>query len=145
MTKVNPYISFNGNAEEAFDFYRSVFGGDLETVMRWGDNPQCAQMPETEKNKIMHIAIKIGDSVIMGSDYVGGPEGEPYTPGNNFTVALAPESKGEADRLFAGLSAGGKVFMPMTEMFWGGYFGAFADKFGMRWLINQDNREGQQG
>jgi PhnB protein len=139
MTKVNPYISFNGNAEEAFTFYKSVFGGDFETVMRWGDNPQCAEMSDADKNKVMHIAINVGDSVIMGSDHVGGPDGEPFKPGNNFTIAIAPDGRGDADRLFAGLSAGGRVFMPMTDMFWGGYFGSFSDKFGIRWLINQNN------
>lgn len=132
-------MSFNGNTEEAFNFYKSVFGGDFETVMRWSDNPQCEGMSDADKNKIMHIAIKVGDSVIMGSDFVS-MNGEQFTQGNAYTVALMPDSRKEADRLFAGLSAGGQVVMPMTEMFWGGYFGAFGDKFGVKWLINQDNR-----
>ena len=139
MTKVNPYISFDGNAEEAFNFYKSVFGGDFETVMRWKDNPQCEGMSDADKNKIMHIAIKVGDSVIMGSDFMSMGD-EQYTPGNNYTVALMPDSREEADRLFAGLSDGGQVVMPMTDMFWGGYFGAFGDKYGVKWLINQDTR-----
>jgi PhnB protein len=141
MTKVNPYLSFNGTAEEAFNFYKSVFGGEFETVMRWGDNPQCENMSDTDKNKIMHIAIKVGDSVIMASDFVAMGD-EQFTPGNNYTVAVSPDSREEADRLFAGLSAGGQVVMPMTDMFWGGYFGAFNDKFGVKWLINQDTRQG---
>jgi PhnB protein len=139
MTKVNPYLSFNGNTEEAFNFYRSVFGGDFETVMRWSDSPQCEGMSDADKNKIMHIAIKIGDSVIMGSDFVS-MNGEQFTPGNAYTVALMPDSREEADKLFAGLSAGGQVVMPMTDMFWGGYFGAFTDKYGVKWLVNQDTR-----
>ena len=136
MTQLNPYVSFNGNAEEAFNFYKLVFGGDFEAVMRWGDNPQCAAMSDADKNKIMHIALKVGDSVIMGSDFVP-MGGEEYKDGNNYTVAIAPDSREEADRLFVGLSAGGKVVMPMSEMFWGGYFGAFGDKFGVKWMINQ--------
>jgi PhnB protein len=136
MTKINPYISFDGNTEEAFNFYKSVFGGDFPAVMRWADNPQCEGMSDADKNKIMHIALPIGDSVIMGSDFVS-MSGEKYTDGNNYTIAISPDSREEADRLFAGLSEGGKVVMPMTDMFWGGYFGAFGDKFGIKWLINQ--------
>ena len=136
MTKVNPYLSFDGNTEEAFNFYKSVFGGEFPAVMRWADNPQCEGMSDADKNKIMHIALPVGDSMIMGSDHLGGPEGE-YKAGNNFTVAVSPDSRKEADRLFSGLSAGGNVMMPMTDMFWGGYFGAFGDKYGVRWLINQ--------
>jgi len=139
MTKVSPYLTLNGNVEEAFNFYRSVFGGEFETVMRWRDNPQCEGMSEEDKNKVMHIAIIIDDSVLMGSDFVS-MNGEQYSQGNAYTVAVMPDSREESDRLFAGLSAGGNVFMPMTEMFWGGYFGAFLDKFGVKWLINQDTR-----
>jgi len=103
MTKVNPYLSFDGNTEEAFNFYKSVFGGEFPAVMRWADNPQCEGMSDADKNKIMHIALPVGDSMIMGSDHLGGPEGE-YKAGNNFTVAVSPDSRKEADRLFSGLS-----------------------------------------
>jgi len=135
VTQINPYISFDGNAEEAMNFYSSVFGSDLATVMRWKDNPQCADMPEAEKNKVMHAALPIGDSMLMASDSVGMP-GQEYTPGNNFTIAVGPDSRDEADQLFTALSEGGKADMPMTDMFWGGYFGSLTDKFGVRWLIN---------
>ena len=136
MTKVNPYLTFNGKTEEAFNFYKSVFGGEFPGLMRWADNPQCEGMTDADKNKVMHVALPVGDSVIMGSDYVGGM-GEEFTAGNNFTVAITPDTREEADKLFKGLSAGGKVFMPMGEAFWGGYFGAFVDKFGIKWMINQ--------
>jgi len=136
MTKVNPYLTFNGQTEEAFNFYKSVFGGEFPGLMRWRDNPQCEGMTDADKNKVMHVALPVGDSVIMGSDYVGGM-GEEFTAGNNFTVAITPDTREEADKLFNGLSAGGKVFMPMGEAFWGGYFGAFVDKFGIKWMINQ--------
>jgi PhnB protein len=142
MTQINPYISFDGNAEEAMNFYSSVFGTKLATVMRWSDNPQCADMAASEKNKVMHAALPIGSSVLMASDSIGMP-GQEYTPGNNFTIAIGPDSREEADRLFAGLSEGGKTDMPMQDMFWGGYFGSLTDKFGVRWLINKDG--GQQG
>jgi PhnB protein len=93
-------------------------------------------MSDADKNKIMHIALPVGDSVIMGSDFVAMGD-EKHTDGNNYTIAISPDTREEADRFFAGLSAGGKVIMPMTDMFWGGYFGAFGDKFGVKWLINQ--------
>jgi PhnB protein len=132
MTQLNPYLSFNGNAEEALNFYKSVFGGDFLTIMRWGDNPgACEQFPDLDKNAIMHIALPVGDSMIMASD-----SPMDYKEGTNFSVAIGPDSKEEADRLFAGLSDGGKVTCPMMDMFWGGYFGSFTDKFGVNWLIN---------
>jgi PhnB protein len=133
MTQLNPYLSFGGNAEEAFNFYKSVFGGDFAAVMRWGDNPQaCDQFPDLDKNSIMHIALAVGDSMIMASDDAMGNLKE----GNNFSVAINPDSREDSDRIFAGLSAGGNVTCPMMDMFWGGYFGSFTDKFGINWLIN---------
>ena len=139
MTQLNPYVSFDGNAEEAMNFYASDFGSELAPVMRWSDNPQCADMPETEKNKVMHAALPVGDSMIMASDSIGMP-GQEYKAGNNFTIAIGPDSRDEADRFFARLSDGGNADMPMTDMFWGGYFGSLTDKFGVRWLINYAER-----
>jgi PhnB protein len=135
MTQVNPYVSFDGNAEEAMNFYGKVFGSDLATVMHWSDNPQCADWSEADKNKVMHAALPIGDSMLMASDAIGMP-GQEYKPGNNFTIAIGPDSRDEADRLFADPSEGGKSDMPLQDMFWGGYFGSLTDKFGVRWLIN---------
>ena len=136
MTKLNPYLSFNGNAEEAFNFYKSVFGGDFGALMRWGDNAEaCKEMSDTDKNLIMHISLPVGDSVIMASDSPMGP----LNVGNNFNVAISPETRQDADRFFSGLSEGGNVTCPMQDMFWGGYFGSFTDKFGINWLINHDN------
>lgn len=135
MTAINPYISFDGNAEEAMNFYAGTFGTSLATVMRWGENPQCEGMSDADKNKVMHAALPVGDSVIMASDFVAMP-GMEYKAGTNFAVAIGPETREEADRLFGALSAGGNVTCPMMEMFWGGYFGSFTDKFGVAWLIN---------
>ena len=139
MTQLNPYISFDGKAEEAFNFYKSVFGGDFQAVLRWAENPQCAEFTDEDKNKIMHIALPVGDSVIMGSDHVGGP-GRPFVEGTNFAVTISPDIRKEADRLFSGLSAGGTEVMPMQDMFWGGYFGVFVDKFAITWMINCDEK-----
>lgn len=132
--QMNPYLNFNGTAEQAFNFYKSVFGGEFATVMRFGDNPQCAEMAEDDKQKIMHIALPIDSGMLMASDAVESM-GQKLTQGNNVYISLAPDSREEADRLFGGLSDGGKVEMAMTEMFWG-YFGCFTDKFGVQWMLN---------
>jgi PhnB protein len=151
MPQLNPYLNFDGTAEEAMTFYRSVFGGDfMGGIMRWKDIPGAGggdgegeteggmQLPEGAGEKVMHMALPItGGSVIMASDVVEG-FGNKFTPGNNVYIAISPESREEADRLFAGLSEGGKVEMPMSDAFWGGYFGSFTDKFGTSWLINYD-------
>ena len=137
MTKLNPYLSFNGNAEEAFNFYKSVFGGDFAAIMRWGDNPgACEQFPDLDKNSIMHVSLAVGDSIIMASD-----SPMDYKEGTNFSVAIAPDNREEADRLFGGLSEGGNVTCPMQDMFWGDYFGSFTDKFGIPWLINYSEKK----
>ena len=148
MANINPYLNFGGNAEEAFNFYRSVFGGDFAGVMRWKDMPQegCEggddseyKLAEADGEKIMHIALPIGDgNMLMASDTLEA-FGPPLNVGNNFYIAISPDSKDEADRLFADLSAGGTVEMPMADAFWGGYFGSFKDKFGIGWLINYDS------
>ena len=132
--QMNPYLNFNGTAEQAFNFYKSVFGGEFATVMRFGDNPQCAEMAEDDKQKIMHIALPIDSGMLMASDAVESM-GQKLTQGNNVYISLAPDSREEADRLFGGLSDGGKVEMAMTEMFWG-YFGCFTDRFGVQWMLN---------
>ena len=132
--QMNPYLNFNGTAEQAFNFYKSVFGGEFATVMRFGDNPQCAEMAEADKQKMMHIALPIDSGMLMASDAVESM-GQKLTQGNNVYISLAPDSREEADRLFSGLFEGGKVEMAMTEMFWG-YFGCFTDKFGVQWMLN---------
>lgn len=138
--QMNPYLNFDGNAEEAFNFYRSVFGGDFATIMRFKDNPQCGDISEDEKQRIMHIALPIeGGGMLMASDALESL-GQKLTFGNNFYISLAPEAREVADRLFTGLSDGGKVEMPMTDMFWG-YFGCFADKFGIKWMLNVANAQ----
>ena len=138
MASINPYLNFNGNTEEAFNFYKSVFGGEFLALMRFKDNPDCGQMSESDKERIMHIALPIGKSdAIMATDSLESM-GQRLTIGNNFYIALAPDSKEEAERLFNGLSTGGKIEMPLQDMFWGAYFGSFTDKFGVQWMVNYD-------
>jgi PhnB protein len=137
MPALNPYLNFNNTTEEAFNFYKSVFGGEFAMVMRFKDIPAEYKGPAHEDNKIMHISLPIpGGGVLMGSD-VPEQMGK-VVPGNNIQLSLAPDSKEEADRLFNGLSAGGQVTMPMADAFWGAYFGMCEDKFGIRWMINFD-------
>jgi PhnB protein len=139
MPGLNPYLNLSGNAEEAFNFYKSVFGGEFAAVMRWGDNPECGELADADKQKIMHIALPTGNgSVLMASDSLESM-GQNVTIGNNISVALSPDSREEADRLFSGLSEGGKVEMPLSEVFWG-YFGSLTDKFGIQWLVNVSNQ-----
>ena len=139
MAQINPYIHFNGNAEEAFTFYKSVFGGEFAMVVRFKDlsGPE-SPFSENEANKIMHIALPIGNSsVLMGSDT---PEfmGKHNENETRSKISISAESKEEADKLFNGLSAGGNIIMPMEKTFWGAYFGMFTDKFGINWMVNFD-------
>lgn len=139
MATINPYIHFNGNAEEAFTFYRSVFGGEFAMVARFKDlaSPEFP-VSEKEANKIMHISLPIGNSsILMGSDT---PEflGKHNENENRSKISITAETKEEANKLFIGLSAGGKVEMPMGDAPWGSYFGMFRDKFGFEWMISFD-------
>lgn len=140
MAQINPYLNFNGNTEEAFNFYKSVFGGDFMggQIMRYKDMPGADEMPEADRDKVMHVGLEIGDgSYLMGTDTLESM-GQNTTFGNNCQIIISPESREDADRLFAGLSAGGKIEAPMEDVFWGAYYGAFADKFGVNWMIHLD-------
>lgn len=142
MTTINPYIHFNGNTEEAFNFYKSVFGGEFATVMRYKDlNIPGSISTESEANKIMHIALLIGKgSVLMGSDT---PEalGKHNLNETRSKISVGAESKEEADKLFNGLSVGGQVEMPIADSPWGSYFGMLRDKYGIEWMVNFDSKK----
>lgn len=141
MATVNIYLTFNGNCKEAFDFYKSVLGGDYPYVGTFGEMPpqEGMVMPEEDKNKIMHITLPISnETMLLGSD-TGGEWASHYKQGNNFSVSINADSKEEADKLFNGLSSGGEVTMPMNHTFWGAYFGMFIDKFGISWMVNYDD------
>jgi PhnB protein len=138
MAQINPYINFNGNAEEAFTFYKSVFGGEFAKIMRFKDlsSPEFP-VSENEANKIMHIALPIGKNILMANDV---PEFMGLTNENEHRskISVSAESKDEADKLFSGLSVGGTIEMPITDSPWGSYFGMFRDKFGIEWMVDYD-------
>ncbi len=140
MAQINPYINFNGNAEEAFTFYKSVFGGEFAMVSRFKDFPNPVfQLSEKEANKIMHIALPIGKNILMANDV---PEfmGQVNENENRSKISISAESKEEADRLFNGLSAEGTIEMPIADSPWGSYFGMFRDKYGIEWMVDFDSR-----
>ena len=139
MATINPYINFNGNAEEAFNFYKSVFGGEFAKIIRFKDiaSPEFP-VAESDANRIMHIALPIGKSnVLMASDVLERM-GQVSENDNRHTISISAESREEADKLFNGLSEGGKVEMPIAYGPWGNYFGMFADKFGIEWMVDFD-------
>ncbi|MEP6947417.1 MAG: VOC family protein [Acidobacteriota bacterium] len=136
MAAVNAYLSFDGNCEEAFEFYRSVFGGEFAMMSRFGDLDWGMPIPDDEKLKVMHVALPIGGTVLMGSD-VPTSMG-PVTRGSSQSLAIGAASEDEARRIFAELSAGGNITMKFDKAPWGALFGGFTDKFGFSWMINFD-------
>lgn len=140
MASINPHINFNGNAEEAFNFYKKVFGGHFSKIIRFKDMAnEDFQVAEHEAEKIMHIALRIGKNFLMGNDV---PEilGRTNENENRSKIVIAAESKEEANQLFNGLSAGGSVEMPIGDSPWGTYFGMFRDRYGIEWMIEFDAR-----
>lgn len=139
MPALNPYLIFNGNCEEAFDFYKSVFGGEFPYIGRYKDMPPVegeTPVPESEGNKIMHVSLPIGNGTfIFGSDS-SDAYGHATITGNNISLSLNTDSREEADRIFNGLTAGGQTTMPMNQTFWGSYFGMLTDKFGIHWMVS---------
>ncbi len=136
MATMNPYINLPGTTEEAFNFYKEAFGGEFSAIQRFGETPVADKLASEEKNKLMHIALPIGKgNVLMGTDALESM-GHKLTFGNNYNISIEAESKEEAKKLFDKLSVGGKVETPIHDEFWGAYFGMFADKFGVRWMIN---------
>lgn len=138
MAQINPHINFNGNAEEAFTFYKSVFGGEFAMITRFKDleSPEFP-VAENEANKIMHIALPIGNNILMANDV---PEfmGLVNENENRSKISISAESKEEADKIFNGLSEGGTIEMPIADSPWGSYFGMFRDKYGIEWMVDFD-------
>ena len=144
MALINPHINFNGNAEEAFTFYKSVVGGEFAKIVRFKEisSPEFP-IAENDENKIMHIALPIGKNFLMANDV---PEimGKTNEMENRSKIVISTESKEEADKLFNGLSAGGSIEMPISDSPWGTYFGMFRDKYGIEWMVDFDpNHKGQ--
>jgi PhnB protein len=141
MALINPHVNFNGNAEEAFTFYRSVFGGEFRKIVRFKDLASAGfPVSEKEENKIMHIELPIGKTMLMANDV---PEimGRTNERENRSKIVITAESKEEADKLFNGLSAGGEVEGPIGDSPWGTYFGMFRDKYGIEWMVSFDPKD----
>lgn len=139
MATVNIYLTYNGNCEAAFNFYRSVFGGEFSFFSRFKDMPSESGTGKTEDaEKIMHVCLPISkETMLMASD-LGSEWAAQFKEGNNCAISINAGSREEADRLFNGLSAGGQVTMPIDNTFWGAYFGMFTDQFGINWMVNFD-------
>lgn len=142
MTKLHPYLNFEGKAEQAFEFYKSVFGGEFRSLVRFKDFPmEGITVAEDEGEKLMHISLPIGeDGLLMASDTMESMRQE-VVQGNNYYISIDPSSKEEADKLFNGLSKGGEVEMPIADQAWGDYFGSFKDKFGIKWMVNYSQQQ----
>ncbi len=138
MAIINPNINFNGNAEEAFNFYKSVFGGEISLIVRFKEmsSPENP-VSENDANKIMHIALPIGNNFLMGND-VPESMGTVNENENRSKISINVESREEADKLFYGLSIGGKIEVPIGDSPWGSYFAMFRDKFGIEWIVDFD-------
>ncbi len=143
MALINPYLNFDGNTEEAFNFYKSVFGGGFSILQRYGDissQQGFGNVSESDKDKIVHIALPIREeNVLMGTDVLESM-GNQLTIGNNFSISVHTESKEEAEKIFNGLSEGGQITMPLADTFWGSYFGTCNDKFGIPWKVSYDKQ-----
>lgn len=139
MVTINPYLNFPGNTEEAFNFYKSVFGGDfIGGVNRFVNTPEGDKLSATEKQKVMHVALPIGKAnMLMATDALESM-GQTVTAGNNIHLSVSTESEAEADKIFLALAKGGTITMPMDHMFWGSYFGMCTDKFGISWMVSYD-------
>lgn len=139
MAQINPYIAFNGNAEEAFNFYKSVFGGEIRSIVRFKDFPsnENKMWDDSEADKIMHIALPIGHNVLLANDVPSGL-GKVDERENRSKISIVAASREEADKIFRGLSAGGEVEVPIGDSPWGSYFAMFRDRYGIEWMVDYD-------
>ena len=139
MTTINPYLTFKGNCKEAFNFYKSIFGGEFMSIDTFGNMPPVEGMPpvpEEMKDHIMHVSLPISkETILMGSD-TGGDWAPKLIEGNNFSISVSTENMEETDRIFNALAEGGKITMPLEKTFWNAYFGSLTDKFGINWMVD---------
>lgn len=134
---INPYLNFPGNTEEAFNFYKSIFGGEFVTIQRFKDIPgEAEKLSAADGERLMHISLTIGQTTLMGTDLLESRSLPKYVVGNNVNLSVHPDSREDADKIFKGLSEGGTVTMPMSDVYWGDYFGMLVDKYGINWLIS---------
>ena len=139
ITSVNPYLNFARNAREAFEFYRSIFGGEFEMTLLYRDFPGAMGVPESEQDKIAHIALPVGPNMLMGTDVIGDSLAA-FKLGTNSYVVVTPDDAAEARRLFDGLSAGGTVEMPLQATEWAEQYGICTDRFGVQWMVNYEGK-----
>jgi PhnB protein len=139
----SPYLTFNGDCAEAFDFYKSVFGGEFIARQTFADGPSEMGVPDAEKERIMHVSLSAQGAVLMGSDTVTG-QGEPATPTNAVSISVSPKTKEDADAIYAKLSEGGVMIMAMQDQFWGAYFGMCKDRYGFTWMLNVDAQQASE-
>ncbi|MDP4117519.1 MAG: VOC family protein [Bacteroidota bacterium] len=140
MKAFNVYLNFKGITEEAFIFYKSIFGGEFLWLQRFKDTPEKEKLSPAEQEMIMHIALPIGDgNILMGSDFLESM-GHTFIAGNNFYLSVNTQSNEETDKIFSSLSAGGKIEMPLQDTFWGAYFGMLTDKYGIHWMVSYDKK-----
>ena len=138
MPSLHTYLTFDGDCFDAFEYYKTVLGGEYESISRFGDMPAGEDFnpAEDEKNLIMHVSLPISDnSVLMGSDRPSSAPGE-FVKGTNFSISIQTESIEDSDRIFKMLSTGGFITMPIQKTFWGSYFGMLTDKYGIQWMVN---------
>ena len=137
---LNPYLNFDGSCRDAFEHYREVFGGDFDVLQTFGDGPDGMPVADADKDKVMHVSLGVGTSVLMGSDVPSaGDFAAPFAAGNNVQISYSPESREECEERFNKLAEGGTVLMPLQDQFWGSYFGSCVDRFGITWMFNYDN------
>lgn len=139
MTTISIYLNFNGNSEEAFNFYKSVLGGEIVMIQRFKDTPEAGQTSPADADKIMHISMTVGKNMTFMATDALESKGHKLTIGNNFHISVSTESEDETRQIFNGLSKGGKVEIPLDKMFWGAYFGMCTDKFGVQWMVSYDS------
>ena len=142
MAQINPYLNFMGTTEEAFNFYKSVFGGEFLALMRFKDTPHGDNMSAEDKEKIMHVALPVGGNMLMGTDTLESM-GQTLKIGDHVSIAINPQNMDEAKQLFDGLAAGGEVQVALEKMFWGAWFGMLVDKYGIKWMVNYDENQPQ--
>ncbi len=136
--QLQSYLAFKGNCEEAINFYKDVFDGEIETLMRFKDTPDDMMCPPREvKNQIMHATLKFQDCVLMACDYI---HQQPFVKGNNYSISVNISSEDEAAAVFNSLAEGGFVDMPFEEAFWGGKFGMLIDQFGVQWMVSSEHK-----
>lgn len=144
MTTVNVYLSFDGNCEVAFNFYKSVFGGEFTYLGRYSEMPASPEysISEADKNKIMHVGLPISkETILMGADFCAFDPSTKFIAGNNFSICITPADEAEGHKLFNALSVGGNVIMPFEKQFWGSLNGMLVDKFGITWMVDYELKQ----